>query len=916
VIASGTYRLRTLLLAAYGLFASLGFSQATNGWSLDTARIGDLLRKSDAQMQLWHLDSTAYYAGRGLTLVEAMLAETVAAKDTSRKKPLILLKASCLEHLGLSGTTAVNLSQLKESERLFKLHGEESRGLRAEEGIASWYHRNGEYQQAVQWFRKVAQARNAMGDAQGEADVLNTMGTSYRMQGEYGSAIECHLKALRMIEPTGDLQRIGMSHILIGSARDASGSRTEALKHLHLARSCFERGSRSSYIAMAYNDLGAAHLGAGSLDSALYWHQRSAEVRTRDHDDNGIADSFSYIGTIRRKQGRMDTARASYREALAAYGRANNPIGMSSVYGSLADLELEADRSDTALAYLDQALELFKGPGHHQELAPVYFRIARVLETIGDRSGAITAYRKGIGHAVEVSAMRNMMLGHEALCRLHAEQGDFRSAYLAHEKFLVARDSVHSRAGRSRVVQLMMKHDLEQDRILQQAKDEARRDRERAELDDQRSQMYVYLAAGALFLVLALALVARLRFISRVRKRLERQRVDLQLAMERAERSEKFKERFLANMSHEIRTPMNAIMGMSGIMLRNEHLPQQEAQLEAVRSNADRLLRTLNDILDLSKMDAGMMQPESIPLDPRSIMQHVHEAWKPNCDAKRVALLVEVAPEVPASIMGDPTRLEQVISNLVENAIKLTDHGSIHVDVRALAGDADTAQLSFTVRDTGVGLSPARMEGIFTEFHQDYSTARKKRGDIGLGLTISKRLLELMGGTLTMTSVEGHGSTFIATIPLRKAADTSFARGTPRSTEDLRDLHILLAEDNDFNVMVAQDELNDAIPGVVVDVAQNGSIAVTMAQQNTYDVILMDVQMPEMNGYDAAKAIRALDGAVSRIPIIAMTANTMQADLDQCKAAGMDGYIPKPFKREELILALQHALIPERSVRP
>ncbi|MBK6830922.1 MAG: hypothetical protein IPG92_09410 [Flavobacteriales bacterium] len=166
-------------------------------------------------------------------------------------------------------------------------------------------------------------------------------------------------------------------------------------------------------------------------------------------------------------------------------------------------------------------------------------------------------------------------------------------------------------------------------------------------------------------------------------------------------------------MSHEIRTPMNAIMGMSGIMLRNEHLPKQEAQLEAVRDNADRLLRTLSDILDLSKMDAGMLQPESIALDPRVILERVLAAWRSTCEVKGVRLSIEVAPEVPHIIMGDPTRLEQVLSNLVQTAIKFTDSGSIHVQASAGGTTGDKFLVCFSVKDTGVGMSPARMEGIF-----------------------------------------------------------------------------------------------------------------------------------------------------------------------------------------------------------
>jgi len=215
-------------------------------------------------------------------------------------------------------------------------------------------------------------------------------------------------------------------------------------------------------------------------------------------------------------------------------------------------------------------------------------------------------------------------------------------------------------------------------------------------------------------------------------------------------------------------------------------------------------------------------------------------------------------------------------------------------------------ELRIDVIDTGIGIPQDRLHNIFEEFTQAYSDTTRKYGGTGLGLTISKRLTEMQGGTITVKSEQGKGSTFTVTIPCAIATGTQATPAQVPGAEEkeLRNVRILLAEDNDFNAMVAQDELADAIPGVQVDVAANGRIAVEMVQANAYDVILMDVQMPEMNGYDATKAIRALAGAKSRIPIIAMTANVMKEEVERCKEAGMNGYVPKPFKREELMNAI------------
>jgi CheY-like chemotaxis protein len=366
------------------------------------------------------------------------------------------------------------------------------------------------------------------------------------------------------------------------------------------------------------------------------------------------------------------------------------------------------------------------------------------------------------------------------------------------------------------------------------------------------------------------------------------------------------KEQFLANMSHEIRTPMNAIMGMSGILRRNTHLPEQEKYLNAVSQSSENLLVILNDILDLSKLEAGKVDLERVPFDPRQVIGNVREILRFKAEEKGIALEVGISDDVPHSLLGDPTRLNQIVLNLAGNAIKFTERGSVMISAGWDRGDA----LSIAVTDTGIGIPKDRLDKIFEEFTQAYSDTSRKYGGTGLGLTISKRLAEMQGGGITVESAIGEGSTFTVRIPYAVApSDTTSAAPVRRApTAEPRDLRILLAEDNEFNAMVAQDELADAIPGVRVDVAVNGRIAVEMVQANDFDVILMDVQMPEMNGYDATRAIRALKGDKSRIPIVAMTANVMKEEVERCKEAGMNGYVPKPFKREELMGAINAIL--------
>ncbi len=430
-----------------------------------------------------------------------------------------------------------------------------------------------------------------------------------------------------------------------------------------------------------------------------------------------------------------------------------------------------------------------------------------------------------------------------------------------------------------------------------------------------------------------------IRLLTQQKKNLEStvaaRTAELSKAKERAEHSERVKQQFLANMSHEIRTPMNAIVGMSTVLRRNAHLPAQQEHLDAIATSSESLLGIVNEILDLSKIEAGKLELEKVRMEPRSVIDSVMEVMRYRAEEKGLKLDAMIANDVPIAVMGDPTRLQQVLMNLVGNAVKFTERGSVHIALDVQDRLTDAVMLRCTVTDTGIGIAADRLARVFDEFTQAESDHTRRFGGTGLGLTICKRLVEMQGGTISATSIAGEGSSFTFTIPYALAHSnvdpsavdeqpTTNPRPSPgqEPTTALRDLHILLVEDNKLNVLVAQEELTNAIPGVRVEVAVNGQVALDMLQTNEYDLILMDVQMPVMDGYEATRAIRALNKDPdqvgmrhkSRIPILAMTANVMQAELQQCIDAGMDGFVPKPFKQEELVEAIRKVMVPDQMV--
>lgn len=410
-----------------------------------------------------------------------------------------------------------------------------------------------------------------------------------------------------------------------------------------------------------------------------------------------------------------------------------------------------------------------------------------------------------------------------------------------------------------------------------------------------------------------------------------------------AEAATRAKSEFLANMSHEIRTPLNAIIGLSYLSLNDVHTPKEKQYLQKIHNAGEHLLDTVNSILDFSKIEAGKLTIDNEPFSLRQLIDSVVGVIGQHADNKGLEVRVEIDSQMPSNLSGDSLRIGQILINLCSNAVKFTDAGAITLRIDPLWHHSDSIGVRFSVSDTGIGIAAEHLQTLFQPFHQIDSSSTRRYAGTGLGLMISKSLAELLGGSISVTSTLGVGTRFAIEIPLRVTADSlpdaapeiasgndteqkplsaqptravdnnalllpddlATQRHAPAealtSPSDLSGAHVLLVEDNAINQEVAIAILRSL--GAVVTVANNGLEAIECVHRQTFDAVLMDVQMPLLDGYAATRSIRA-SADIAQPPIIAMTANAMQGDRDACIAAGMNDYIAKPIRPSELLQTL------------
>ncbi|GAB5408381.1 MAG: hypothetical protein BalsKO_07460 [Balneolaceae bacterium] len=565
------------------------------------------------------------------------------------------------------------------------------------------------------------------------------------------------------------------------------------------------------------------------------------------------------------------------------------------IYGFLSALYDDIGEYENSLKYAFKSLEESFSDNH---FAFHYANIAESYLKLSKQDSALYYGLLALGYTEKDNVKYEKPIVYSALNTIYGELGNYEEAYKYLTLYNEVSNTERSFSDAIEIGNIVTRKEKEKQRIQDAIAEE--------QLTNQRKIIVASLIVLALLSGLILYIFKKLNII-------QKQNLEIKKQKERIVQSEQFKEQFLANMSHEIRTPMHAISGMLNSLLRSERLKAQEPYLKAMHSSSNNLLVLLNDILDLSKVESGKIQIEQSVIDLKTLIEEVFGLLEYKAKEKNLLLTSSISEQVPAYIMSDRVRLIQILVNLIGNAIKFTEKGSITVSFDYL-----NSTLIGRVIDTGIGVPDSKKATLFDSYEQGSSLKSELKGT-GLGLSITKQLIELQDGKISLESELGKGSTFTFQLPTESITaplEHNFSLSEEQLKKmgsELAGLKILIGEDNEFNIMVAKDDLEWYIPNIAIQTAKTGNEVVSKFQNESFDLVLMDIQMPELDGYESSKRIRKIENNSSTTPIsiIAMSSSLFNSEIEKCYQSGMNGYIPKPYKVNQLLSTI-HQIIAEK----
>ncbi len=695
-----------------------------------------------------------------------------------------------------------------------------------------------------------------------EAEVLNQIGIIASVQGDAGTALEYFLMVLEVREEIEDVP--GMARI--------------------------------------QNNLGILYKNLNDLERSLEFHSKSLETKRILGDDLGIARSLNNIGEIYLINGEREVAKVNFEESLELMLALNFREGLAAVYNNLGEVYKQQDDIERAIQFHQLSIEIEKELGNPVGVGFSYLNIASLFLLIDQPIIAIANYQE----AITVFELTNNLLGLQSaynnIATTYAEIEEFEKSLEYFQLYSSVKDSIVNVESNQRIAELQTQFETEkqkQEIALLNEKALVQEEKLAEEVRNRNLLLIILMLLISIGVILVLNIQAK--------------RKANELLIEQGKKIEEaamLKTQFLSMMSHEIRTPMNAVVGMTNMLMNESPREDQIKYLETLSFSSNNLLSIVNDVLDYSKVEAGKIELEHIDFQLLYLLSNIHQSFYNQSIQKEVYLKFEHDEKIPDVINGDPTRLTQILNNLISNALKFTEKGSVSVQVSLEDQTENDALVNFKVTDTGIGIPDDKMESIFETFTQADAEVSRKYGGTGLGLPITKKLVELYGSEIKVVSTVGKGTTFSFTIRFEKGDQNRFlVNNQVELTTDnpLDNKKVLVVEDNQVNIQVIKLFLNKW--GIEPIISTNGEYALETYNNQDIDVILMDLHMPVMDGYKTTKKIRELEKeSQKKTPILALTASNVFEEHEKAIEAGVDEIIPKPFNPSQLYNSMVRVL--------
>jgi signal transduction histidine kinase/CheY-like chemotaxis protein len=695
-----------------------------------------------------------------------------------------------------------------------------------------------------------------------------------------------------------------------GYLKDNQGDYTGALIEYFEALEIREGIDYKKGIASSYNNIGTIFQKQKDLNRALDYYQKSFAIRKEEDDKIGMAKLLSHIGEIYIVKTDYDTALVYMTKSLNLARAANTADAIGTALLNISDIYILLGKYDLAQANIKEAIVFLSKINSTKGLLAAQIKLGLIKIEQKQYTNAIAIGNTALQTAEKFKFLESKNTVYQLLSNAYEKQGNTNMAYRYFKMFVALRDSLSKQ--NTGVIKQQLQYEF--------GKKEAENQGIQKEKDIHDQYVRNILLASCIVLFLFVGILMNRNYIrQKANEDLADKNTIIEQEKQRAEQSERYKSQFLSNISHEIRTPMNAILGMSDLLIATNVNEQQLKYINAIKKSSENLSLIINDVLDFSKIEAGKVELENIPFRPRDVVEDVYNTLKFKAEEKSLDFRLFVDERVAPILWGDNFRLYQILMNLTGNAIKFTEKGTVFIEIILLEQTPTSQVLRYYVKDTGVGIAHEKKSTIFNSFQQAEQSTSRRYGGTGLGLSIAQQLVKLRNSEIFVESELGKGSTFYFDVTYPIANEEEFAKinieDNIKEHTQFKGIKILLAEDNEYNQIVAVESLIRHLDNCEVQVANNGKEVIVLLERNEYDIVLMDLSMPEMDGYEATRHIRQnFEGDKATIPIIALTAFAFEEE-EKCLEAGMNAYLTKPFKISHLLSLMSKFILAEKTKR-